>query len=121
VVEALLLRASLARLVHSRAFDLIALCELTQSWAYRSHNCTTAHSVRLVKAQTTVFWLVLPLANSECASAYSPRFEGGQVALTGPAAMVFIKVNLEAARIGSDVALPSGGLLRSFANSKSTG
>ena len=36
-------------------------------------------------------------------------------------AMVFIEVNLEAACIGSDVALPSGGLLRSFANSKSTG
>ena len=36
-------------------------------------------------------------------------------------AMVFIEVNLEAARIGSDVTLPSDGLLRSFANSKSTG
>jgi hypothetical protein len=35
--------------------------------------------------------------------------------------MVFIEMNLEAARIGSDVTLPSGGLLRSFANSKSTG
>jgi hypothetical protein len=32
--------------------------------------------------------------------------------------MVFIEVNLEAARIGSDVTLPSGGLLRSFANSQ---
>jgi hypothetical protein len=43
------------------------------------------------------------------------------VALTGPPAMVFIEVNLEAARIGSDVTPPSDGLLRLFANSKSTG